>query len=85
MVPIGPRGEKHPSDAMAQAVLMGRIAIGAAEEEYVDTDKRHAGFQGGRSWAESLDADRRKEIDCQAGREAERPLTTFQIQLEEAQ
>ena len=57
MVPIGLRGEKRLSDAIAQAVLIGRIATGAAEEEYVDADKRHAGLKGGRSRAESVAVD----------------------------
>ena len=65
-MPIGPRDETRPSDAIAQAALMGRIATGVAEDEYVDADKRHAELQGGLSRAESLDADRRKETAKQA-------------------
>ena len=51
---------------MAQAVLIERIATGASEEECVDADRRHAELQGGRSRAESLDADWRKETAKQA-------------------
>ena len=35
-MPIGPNGEKHPADVIANAVLVSRIATGEAEEEYVN-------------------------------------------------
>lgn len=35
-MPIGPNGEKRPKNPNAAAVMVGRIATGRAEEEYVD-------------------------------------------------
>ena len=34
-MPIGPRGEKRPVSVVSNAVLVGKIATGLAEEEYV--------------------------------------------------
>ena len=61
-MPTGPNGEKRPADAIAQAVMIGRIATGEAEEEYVDTAKSKAGSKGGRARADALTAERRSEI-----------------------
>lgn len=33
LVPRGPRGEKRPADAIARAVMIGKIATGEIEEE----------------------------------------------------
>ena len=35
-MPIGPKGEKGPSDVIANAVHVMRIATGEAKEEYVE-------------------------------------------------
>ena len=48
MTPVGPNGEKRPADTTAQAVMIGRIATGEADEEYVDAAKRRAERNDGR-------------------------------------
>lgn len=45
---IGPKGEKRPSDVIANAVHAASIATGELEEEYVDQDKRAASKKGPR-------------------------------------
>ena len=35
-MPVGPRGEKRPSNPNAASMMVARIATGRAEEEYVD-------------------------------------------------
>lgn len=35
-MPVGPRGEKRPKNPNAAAVMVGKIATGRAQEEYVD-------------------------------------------------
>ncbi|MCY4558078.1 MAG: hypothetical protein OXF79_17255 [Chloroflexi bacterium] len=35
-MPIGPRGEKRPKNPNAAAVMVGKIATGRAQEQYVD-------------------------------------------------
>ena len=49
MTPVGPNGEKRPADAIAQAVMIGRIATGEADEEYVDAAKRRAERNDGKA------------------------------------
>ena len=61
-MPVGPNGEKRPADAIANAVLVGRIATGDAEETYVDRKRSAAGKIGGRARAAKLSAERRREI-----------------------
>ena len=61
-MPTGPKGEKRPADAVAQAVMIGRIATGEAEEEYIDEGRSSAGRRGGDARAESLSPERRREI-----------------------
>ena len=58
---IGPNGEKRPADVIAQAVMIGHIATGEADEEYVDTAKRRAGRKGGKARAAAMSAERRSE------------------------
>lgn len=36
LMPIGPNGEKRPQSVVSNAVLVGEIATGLAEEEYMD-------------------------------------------------
>ena len=59
---IGPNGEKRPTDVIANAVHVMRVATGEAEEEYVDQAKRAAGLKGGAARAAALTAERRREI-----------------------
>ena len=59
---IGPNGEKRPADPVASAVMVGRIATGLAEEEYVDAGRREGGLKGGKARAAKMSAKRRKDI-----------------------
>ena len=61
-MPTGPNGEKRPADPVANAVLMGKIITGEAEETYVDTAKRKGGKKGGEARAKAVSAERRSEI-----------------------
>ena len=67
-MPIGPKGEKRPSDVVANAVHVMRVATGEAEETYVDAGKRQGGQKGGQARAATLDAERRTEIAREAAR-----------------
>ncbi len=64
-MPIGPNGEKRPADVVANAVLVAKIATGEAEEQYVSAGKRKGGQKGGKARADSLSAERRREIAMQ--------------------
>ena len=68
-MPTGPNGEKRPADVIANAVHVARIATGEAEEEYVNPGQSAGGRKGGAARAESLSAERRREI-AQAGASA---------------
>ena len=68
-MPIGPNGERRPVDVIANAVHVARIATGESEEEYVNPGQSAGGRKGGKSRAESLSAERRREI-AQAGARA---------------
>ena len=67
-MPTGPRGEKRPADPIANAVLVGKIATGDAEEQYVNAGKREGGRKGGKARAESMTAERRSEIAKEAAK-----------------
>ena len=60
-MPIGPNGEKRPADPIANAVLVGQIATGEAEETIV-SKRRKGGLVGGKARAASLSPERRREI-----------------------
>ena len=69
-MPIGPKGEKRPSNPIESGIMVARIAVGDIEEEYVDqptpTPKRSkGGKKGGKARAESLTPERRSEIAAQ--------------------
>ena len=68
-MPIGPNGEKRPADVIANAVHVARIATREDEEEYVNPGQSAGGRRGGAARAESLSAERRREI-AQAGASA---------------
>jgi len=59
---IGPNGEKRPSDTIANALHVAKIATGEAEEVYVDESKRPGGQKGGRARAAALTPEQRSEI-----------------------
>jgi hypothetical protein len=63
-MPKGPRGEKRPADAVARAVMVGRIATGEIEDERdeVRTAAAQLGSLGGRKRAENMSPERRAEI-----------------------
>lgn len=61
-MPTGPKGEKRPSDVIANAVHVMRVTTGEAEEEYVNQGKSAGGKRGGRARARAMTTSRRKEI-----------------------
>jgi hypothetical protein len=62
-MPKGPKGEKRHADTVQNAMHIGRIATGDAEDARSKTPNRAKGGQvGGKARAEALDADRRAEI-----------------------
>ena len=65
-MPIGPNGEKRPADPIANAVRIGRIVTGQAEEEYVNAGQSAGGRKGGAARAKALSAERRSEVAARA-------------------
>ena len=65
-MPIGPNGEKRPSNAVAAGVHIARIATGEAEEEYVDQERSARGRNGGEARAAALTPTERKRISQRA-------------------
>jgi len=65
-MPIGPNGEKRPSNPVAAGVHIARIATGEAEEEYVDLERRARGRKGGEARAAALPPTERKRISQRA-------------------
>ncbi len=64
-MPKGPRGEKRPADAVARAVMIGKIATGEIDderEEKLSSAAAELGSKGGKARAKKLDAHRRAEI-----------------------
>lgn len=63
-MPKGPRGEKRPADAIGLAVMIGKIATGEIEDERepIASAAAQLGSLGGKRRAESLDANRKREI-----------------------
>jgi hypothetical protein len=68
-MPKGPKGEKRPADAIANAVKVMKIATGEIEEDY-DTPEKSGkdpaavsmGKRGGKARAEKMTPERRAEI-----------------------
>lgn len=60
----GPRGEKRPADAIARAVMIGKIATGEIEDEREATSSAAAqlGKLGGKARAERMSPERRSQI-----------------------
>ena len=65
---VGPSGEKRPSDTIANALHVAKIATGEAEEVYVDETKQSGGRKGGRMRAEALTPEQRRQIAREAAR-----------------
>ncbi|MDP9413667.1 MAG: RNA-binding protein [Pseudomonadota bacterium] len=63
-MPKGPRGEKRPADAVARAVMIGKIATGEIEDEREELSSAAAqlGSKGGKARAENMTPERRVEI-----------------------
>lgn len=60
-MPTGPNGQKRPADAVALAVMVGRIATGEAGE-VIEPAKTNFGVSGGLARSERLTPTRRSEI-----------------------
>lgn len=69
-MPKGPNGEKRPADAMALAIMIGKIATGEIADDRSDVSSAAAtlGKRGGKARAEKLAPERRAEIASQAAR-----------------
>jgi hypothetical protein len=65
-MPRGARGEKPPSNASRNAVMIAKIATGEIEDITTEDGKNAAavalGRMGGKARAEGMSAKRRKEI-----------------------
>ena len=61
----GPNGEKRPSNTIANAVHVMRIATGQIEDELPSEAQRRGGLKGGAARAEALSPERRSEISRQ--------------------
>lgn len=60
-MPKGPEGQKRPADAVARAVMVGKIATGELAD-IGTTSKAPRGSAGGRARANRLSRTRRIEI-----------------------
>lgn len=62
-MPKGPQGQKRPADAVANAVMVARIATGEIEEDgYASSGRKISGKAGAAARSAKLSADKRKEI-----------------------
>ncbi len=65
-MPKGPKGQKHPADAVSNAIKIAKIATGEKEEEMPDDGKDPAakslGSRGGKARAAALSKKERAEI-----------------------
>lgn len=66
-MPTGPKGEKRPTDVIANAVRVMQIATGEAEETFEGDDGKDKaaqalGKKGGAARAASMTPERRAEI-----------------------
>ena len=61
-MPIGPTREKRPADAVANALLVTRIATGNAEDIYVNPGQSWGGRKDSKALAEPLSAEQPSEI-----------------------
>jgi hypothetical protein len=65
-MPLGPKGEKRPTDDIGNAIMIGRIATGEIEDLTTDNGKNAAavalGRMGGKARAEGMSPKRRSEI-----------------------
>ena len=61
-MPVGPKGEKRPTDVIANAVHVMKVATGEIEEEYVNEGQRKGGQKGGKARRKTLSKSERTEI-----------------------
>jgi hypothetical protein len=61
-MPRGPQGQKRPADAIARAVMIGKIATGEIEEAKTSPAAGRKGLAGGITRSERLLPSRRSEI-----------------------
>ena len=71
-MPKGPKGQKRPTDVIANAVHVMRIATGEADETLTEDGKNAAavalGRKGGEARAKSLGTAKRKAIASKAAK-----------------
>ena len=61
-MPTGPKGQKRPTDVIANAVHVMKVATGEIQEEYVNVGQREGGQKGAKIRNSKLDKDRRSDI-----------------------
>lgn len=61
-MPRGPNGQKRPTDTLANAILVAKVATGEAEEDFPQESQRQGGLKGGPARAENLSSEERSEI-----------------------
>ena len=66
-MPVGPNGEKRPSDRFAAGIMAAQVLMGDIEEEYEDQprptpNRANGGRKGGKARAEALTPEERSEI-----------------------
>jgi hypothetical protein len=65
-MPVGPKGEKRPADAIRNAIMIAKIATGEIEDITTEDGKNAAavalGRMGGKARAKGMTAKRRTEI-----------------------
>lgn len=72
-MPIGPNGEKRPSDPFAAGIMAARVTVGDIEEEYVEQptptpDRAEGGKKGGKARASALTSEQRSAIAAKAAK-----------------
>lgn len=67
-MPKGPQGEQRPADAVACAVMVGKIAVGDLPNDSTPERDvaRQTGQRGGQARAKNLTAAQRRQIAKQA-------------------
>ena len=60
-MPKGPQGQKRPADAIARAVMIGRIATGEIGD-ILPSNRRSSGIAGAAARAANVTEERRKQI-----------------------
>ena len=67
IIPVGPNGERRPSNPIESGIMVARIATGDIEEEYIEQAKpTPKKSKGGKARAKALTAEQRSEIASRA-------------------